>query len=590
MKSQRKETPSKQEADVRVVLWRASLWFSLFCSLSLPALVSLRASFEDYVTGGRATGVDGAMTASSDDVFSLYYNPAAAAFMSAPELGTTVGRLYSGLSDNSDISRSFFGYVYPFHRQAVGVSYTALSLNSLYKEEMIGLSYAWRMGDRFSLGVTGKNYRKTIGHDFNTDNAELNGSARLGVNDPVFRNGYEADAWGGDASMLYRLGNGWRTGLMVRNVNEPNVALGSASSDPAPRSWNWGFAREWKSQAVMLDATRDRFTDMETRLHGGYETWWLDNRLGMRAGGGYGERDYRRVTAGFSYRLSLVQFDYGYIMPFDTVQGTLGTHQISLVFHWGRTESLAAPVMVPLYDQSRLLDLNEMLTDSSLREGEPEQPLSKKEWVDITILPSYAQLKAGGSQQFHARIAGFSDPHIFWTLMPSLGTLSSTGLYQAPAEIYFPQNVWITAKCETAHHQMPYQRVMVHLQPSTDQANLEMHLNFDLDETEIQKVATILEQYPQTRAVIEAHTDNQGSAARGLSVSQERAQAVRSSLIHHFTIAPERLSAQGLGSTRPLASNKTVEGRQSNRRIVVIISAPPAVPDAPPEEETTTRE
>jgi outer membrane protein OmpA-like peptidoglycan-associated protein len=559
--------------------------------LLLPA--ALHASFEDYLTGGRATGVDGAMTAMTDDAFALYYNPAAAAFFSGPEIGMDAGRLYSGLTDNSSISRSFLGYAYPFHRQALGVSYTALSLGGLYKEEMIGLSYAWKMGDHFAVGVTGKNYRKSIGHDFNTDNAELDGNARLGVSDPVFQNGYDADAWGGDASMLWRLENGWRTGLMVRNVNEPNVALGSGADDPATRSWNWGIGREWNGHAVMVDATRERFTEMETRLHGGYETWW-PNGLGMRAGGGYGARDYRRITAGFSYRLSLIQFDYGYMMPFDTVDGTVGTHQLSLSFHFGRPAPAPAPVLRPVYSPPPTLDLNELLGESFPTPEKSDEPLPEKETMDITITPSYAFLQAGGEQQFQAQVAGSSEARVFWTIMPPLGAVSPTGLYRAPAEIFFAQNVWVTAKSETARHRLRYERVMVRLKPSTADSSLEMRMNLDFDgggvadlksedDAEIERVAVLLEQYPQTTAVIESHTDNQGSPARSRSLSERQAEAVRGRLIHRFGIAPERLTARGFGDSLPLASNETAEGRRRNRRLIAVISAPAAPPEAPAE-------
>jgi OOP family OmpA-OmpF porin len=45
-------------------------------------------------------------------------------------------------------------------------------------------------------------------------------------------------------------------------------------------------------------------------------------------------------------------------------------------------------------------------------------------------------------------------------------------------------------------------------------------------------------------------------------------------MIKNFGIAPARLTAKGYGYSQPIASNKTDDGRQTNRRVVAVISAP----------------
>ncbi|KPA13003.1 protein containing Outer membrane protein, OmpA/MotB, partial [Candidatus Magnetomorum sp. HK-1] len=76
----------------------------------------------------------------------------------------------------------------------------------------------------------------------------------------------------------------------------------------------------------------------------------------------------------------------------------------------------------------------------------------------------------------------------------------------------------------------------------------------------------ILATYPDSYAVIEAHTDNVGDDAYNLKLSQRRADYVRNYLIKTYKIPPYRLKANGYGETRPIASNDTEEGRQKNRR------------------------
>jgi OmpA-OmpF porin, OOP family len=54
------------------------------------------------------------------------------------------------------------------------------------------------------------------------------------------------------------------------------------------------------------------------------------------------------------------------------------------------------------------------------------------------------------------------------------------------------------------------------------------------------------------RFVIAGHTSASGAPAHNLRLSQARARAVRSYLLEHFRIAPERIEATGYGSARPL--------------------------------------
>jgi len=56
----------------------------------------------------------------------------------------------------------------------------------------------------------------------------------------------------------------------------------------------------------------------------------------------------------------------------------------------------------------------------------------------------------------------------------------------------------------------------------------------------------------RTRFLIAGHTSATGSAEHNLHLSQARARAVRSYLLEHFSIAPERIEATGYGSARPL--------------------------------------
>jgi len=82
----------------------------------------------------------------------------------------------------------------------------------------------------------------------------------------------------------------------------------------------------------------------------------------------------------------------------------------------------------------------------------------------------------------------------------------------------------------------------------------------------LEQAYTALAANPTVKVLIIGHTDNVGSAASNMTLSQRRAASVRQWLITRG-ISADRLSAEGRGLTQPRATNDTPEGRQLNRRI-----------------------
>ncbi len=116
--------------------------------------------------------------------------------------------------------------------------------------------------------------------------------------------------------------------------------------------------------------------------------------------------------------------------------------------------------------------------------------------------------------------------------------------------------------------------------PIPKKVSIELKVKFDTNKAaikpiyhdHIQEVANFLNAYPETVAVIEGHTDSTGSEEYNLKLSQKRANAVRMHLINNFNIPHWRLDAKGYGESRPIADNKTKEGKQLNRRVTAVIS------------------
>lgn len=90
-------------------------------------------------------------------------------------------------------------------------------------------------------------------------------------------------------------------------------------------------------------------------------------------------------------------------------------------------------------------------------------------------------------------------------------------------------------------------------------------------QAKLSEVANALtQQNPDAAIVVEGHTDAQGNEAFNLDLSTRRAQAVRDYLASHG-VAPDRIRAEGLGFSRPVADNKTAEGRANNRRVEIVV-------------------
>ncbi|CEI51063.1 OmpA family protein [Acinetobacter bereziniae] len=70
---------------------------------------------------------------------------------------------------------------------------------------------------------------------------------------------------------------------------------------------------------------------------------------------------------------------------------------------------------------------------------------------------------------------------------------------------------------------------------------------------------------------IEGHTDSSGSLAANNKVSLTRANIVKDYLVSEYKVNPDQLITLGLGPTKPIADNKTAEGKAKNRRVTVIL-------------------
>lgn len=86
----------------------------------------------------------------------------------------------------------------------------------------------------------------------------------------------------------------------------------------------------------------------------------------------------------------------------------------------------------------------------------------------------------------------------------------------------------------------------------------------------LEQVAEALKSNEESKILIEGHTDSKGSEASNMALSRSRAESVQAYLASRG-IPMDRMSAIGIGPSRPVADNTSPEGRANNRRVEIIV-------------------
>jgi len=104
-----------------------------------------------------------------------------------------------------------------------------------------------------------------------------------------------------------------------------------------------------------------------------------------------------------------------------------------------------------------------------------------------------------------------------------------------------------------------------------------LYINFDTNKSTVKQESTgiidqiveLMKSQPNLELSIEGHTDSQGTAKRNKTLSLDRAKAVIKA-VARGGISESRMSPIGWGQEKPVADNKTEEGRAKNRRVEIV--------------------
>ena len=278
-------------------------------------------AFLDIGYGARPVAMGQAFTAISDDINAIHTNPAGLAFITAPEVSALYGCMYEGLSDDSEIGQGHFGFAAPIKKYipgTLGFSWEELSLTEVYSESSFTLSYGTEVHKNMFGGLNLKMLRKSYSSDIYT------------AMDPLFsNNGYSKSGLALDLGGLYRINSQYTVGLVIKNINQPDMGL--ADKDTVPMVIRGGLAY-WKNNGVIdLDIG---YSDSDYDIAMGVEHW-LNNKFTLRMGLLAGNDSRRNFNLGLGSRFNSFQFDYAFSLPLGGIAQTSGSHRLSFSMRFG---------------------------------------------------------------------------------------------------------------------------------------------------------------------------------------------------------------------------------------------------------------
>ena len=86
----------------------------------------------------------------------------------------------------------------------------------------------------------------------------------------------------------------------------------------------------------------------------------------------------------------------------------------------------------------------------------------------------------------------------------------------------------------------------------------------------LKNIAEYLNTNKDKKYIVVGHTDNIGDFEANIKLSQQRAEAVKNELISRYGVSADQLRSYGVGSTVPVSTNHTEEGRTKNRRVEIV--------------------
>ena len=304
--------------------------FGFVCVALLALAVSSEAvvNIQSVGAGARAQALGNSYVAVADDADAIFENPAGLGQLENKSLAYTNVSLFFGGIEGDDLGQHVLSYAQPLgSKLGLGLGYERIG-SELMSENGAFLSLSYKLSKAFNLGLSAKYLFWSVGAI--PDDG--------GKPDPLSNS--SAGNVGVDLGLMWQTPfKGANFGLLLKNLNQPNVASGTVAGDAdagkLPMDVHLGVAYQLNAQSlVSVQFVRSDLSgdSSDNRLLVGGETQLAGDLL-LRAGGSkiFEEDATGDLNAGLGYKWNKLLFDYAYHIPLDLTE-TNGAHRFSFAY------------------------------------------------------------------------------------------------------------------------------------------------------------------------------------------------------------------------------------------------------------------
>jgi len=594
--------------------WKVLLVF-LVCGVWIISGGVCRAAFEELITtGARAQGMGEAFCGIGGDVSGILINPAGIGILDKIQVSFTGSFPFLGMLENDLLMNHFAAFATPVmkgHTVGGGINYFKANK---YNEMVFFGTYAYKLFEDLTVAGTLKY--------LSWDSAESKFYSG-GVLD------MEDLRWDGisvDAGLFYKPGENVGLGLVVTDINQPNiVSTGSVGrcTDPLPLGLRAGASfsvfdfivdfdyiykyyqlRDMAYSTICLGMERDlkEIVGLPILVRGGVTFLDMAKGTNVSVGGSY------RQTEGFAYQID-------YAMNIYLMDAVLLTHRFSFSTTLETFEEMAKRAAEERKrkaeeERARLEEEARKKAEAEARRKELEEEKKRKEEEEARRIleekmkkEEEEKLKAQEAERLRLEAEKIAKEAELAAATKDAERLKAEAeRLKAEAEKAKTEAEKAKAEAEAAAEKERQARLeaeakVSELKAKLDALSRERPKEVTIRETTrglsvnlaaaalfatgksvlspaarplLDRIIEVINACPENYISVEGHTDSIGSRDANIKLSTARAEAVAKYLIEKG-VAMERISSAGYGPDRPIASNATKEGREQNRRIEIII-------------------